>query len=266
MRKIKILGSIITLIIILSGCEKAKDPAGLRDVAVVPLISDVNPGIFDSNDLENSYVEFRASLPAGKQADKITIIGSYQNNSEGIMIKELTTFPATVRITSSEVAQKLGIAINTIKNDDLFTFELLTQANGMTTRSSAVLLVPVACAFTKSLTVGSYHAVSDWPSDNDVTITADPEDPYTLYVTDLAVLDGIVEDLGPFVIHINPATFEVTTEEKLLATDYFGYGGVTFSGSGTYNSCTGSYVLNIDISVGSFGSQGIYKFDITRNP
>lgn len=266
MRKIKILGSIFTLVIIFSGCEKAKDPAGLRDVAVVPLISDVNPGIFNSKDLENSYIEFRTSVPTGQQADKITIIGSYQNNSEGIVIKEITTFPATVRITSSEVAQKLGIALNTIKNDDLFTFELLTLANGMTTRSSAVLLVPVACAFTEAMTVGSYHAVSAWPSDNDVTITADPEDPYTLYIADLAVLDGIVEDHGPFVIHINPATFEVTAEEKLLATDYFGYGGVTFSGSGTYNSCTGSFVLNIDISVGSYGSQGIYTFDITRNP
>jgi hypothetical protein len=266
MRKIKILGSIITLIMVFIGCEKAKDPAGLRDIAVIPVISDVNPGIFNSTDLENAFVEFKVSEPAGEKIDKITIIGSHGNNSEGITIKEITTFPATVRIASADVAQKLGIALNTIKNDDVFTFELLTLANGITTRSSAVLFVPVACGFNESLTVGSYQAVSGWPSDNNVTITADPGDRYTLYITDLAVLDGVVEDLGPFVIHINPATFEVTAEEKLLASDYFGYGGVTFSGSGVYNSCTGSYVLNIDISIGSYGSQGIYQFDLTRNP
>ena len=247
------------------GCEKAKDPAGLRDVAVIPVISDVNPGIFNSTDLENAYVEFKVSVPEGKKIDKITISGSYGNNSDGIMIKEITTFPETVRITALDVAQKLGRALNTIKNDDVFTFELLTLANGITTRSSAVLFVTVACGFNEALTSGNYHAVSAWPSDNNVTITADPEDPYTVNIKDLAVLDGIVEDLGPFVIHIDPATFEVTAEEKLLASDYFGYGGVTFSGSGVYNSCTGSYVLNIDISVGSYGSQGIFQFDLTRN-
>jgi hypothetical protein len=266
MRKIKILSLIFTLIMMFSGCEKVKDPAGRLNIAVIPVISDVNPGIFNSTDLENAYIEFKASEPAGAKIDKITIIGSYGNRSEEIMIKEITTFPATVRITSSDVAQKLGIALNTIKNDDVFTFELLTLANGITTRSNAFLVVPVACAFNETLTIGSYRAVSSWPSDNNVTITADPADPYTLYIKDLAVLDGVVEDLSPFVIHINPATFEVTAEEKLLASDYFGYGGVTLSGGGIYNSCTGSYVLNIDISIGSFGGQGIYQFDLTRNP
>jgi hypothetical protein len=264
MRKINILSLIFTLIMMFLGCEKDKDPAGQRNIAVIPVISDVNPGIFNSTDLENAFIEFKASEPAGKKIDKITIIGSFGNNSEEIMIKEITTFPATVRITSSDAAQKLGIALNTIKNDDVFTFELLTLANQITTRSNAVLYVPVACAFNEDITVGSYRAVSGWPSDNNVTITADPEDPYTLNIKDLAVLDGAVEDLGPFVIHINPATFEITADEKLLASDYFGYGGVTFSGSGVYNSCTGSYVLNIDISVGSFGSQGIYQFELTR--
>ncbi len=67
MRKINILGSIITLIMVFIGCEKAKDPAGLRDVAVIPYISDVNPGIFNSTDLANAYVEFKATEPAGKQ-------------------------------------------------------------------------------------------------------------------------------------------------------------------------------------------------------
>jgi hypothetical protein len=265
MRTINILGAVITLIMIFIGCEKAKDPAGQRNIAVIPVISDVNPGIFNSTDLENAYVEFKASEPAGRRIDKITIVGSYGENSERILIKEITTFPATVRITSSDVAQKLGITLNTIKNDDVFTFELLTLANGITTRSNAFILVPVACGFNEALTVGSYHAVSPWPSDNNVTITADPDDPYTLYIKDLAVLDGVVEDLGPFVIHINPSTFEVSADDKLLASDYFGYGGVAFSGSGTYSSCTGSYVLNIDISVGSFGSQGVYQFDLTRN-
>jgi len=58
MKKIKILGLIVTLIIVLFSCEEEKDPAGLRGVAVIPTITDINPAIFDSKDLENSYIEY----------------------------------------------------------------------------------------------------------------------------------------------------------------------------------------------------------------
>jgi len=248
-----------------SGCEKDKDPAGLRGKAVIPIISDINPAIFDSKDLEHSYVEFKVDVPAGTHPDKIVIQGSYQGNHERIALKEVTSFPSTVRILSSDVAQKLGITLADISNGAVFTLELITTANGTTTRSGAVLFIPVACAYDVNLATGSYHAVSDWPSENDVTITSDANDPYTVYVQGLATIDDIVEDHGPFVMHINPINYEVTTEPKLLASDYFGYGGVTYSGSGTYSSCDGSYTLNIDISIGNYGSQGIYQFNITRN-
>ncbi len=248
----------------LFGCEETKDPAGIRGVAVVPGISDLNPVNFNSNDLENSYIEFKVNVPAGTNPDKIVVQGSYQDNKERIVIKELTSFPATVRISSSDVAQKLGIALEDVSPGAVFMFELVTTANGTTTLSPAVLFIDVVCAYDVNLATGSYHSVSDWPYENDVTITSDPDDPYTLYVADLAALEGIEEDLGPYVIHIDPVSFAVTTETKLLASDYFGYGGVTYSGGGSYSSCNGSFVLNIDISIGTFGSQGIYQFVLTR--
>lgn len=266
MKNNKVLGLIFTLIMVIIGCEELPDPAGLRGVAVVPGISDIDPGIFDSKDLENSYVEFVISVPEGTEPEKITVQGSYQDNFERVTITEVTSFPATVRISSSDAAQKLGIALDEISNGDIFTFELVTLANGIATRSSAVLFVAVACAYDVNLATGSYHAVSDWPSENDVTISADPEDPYTIYIAGLAEIDGIEEDNGPFVIHINPATYEVSAETKLLASDYYGYGGVTYSGEGVFSSCDGSYILYIDISVGAYGSQGIYQFNVTRNP
>jgi hypothetical protein len=265
-KNIKVIGLVITLIMILFSCEELPDPAGLRDKAVVPAISDIDPGIFDSKDLENSYVEFLVTVPSGSHVDKITIQGSYQDNLERVTIAELTSFPATVRISSADAAQKLGIALDDIINGAVFSFELVTTANGTVTRSKAFLNVSVACAFDGDLTIGSYHAISDWPSENDVTITADPADPYTIYVTGLGEIDDIVEDHSPFVLHINPATFAVTAETKLIASDYYGYGSVTYSGDGVYSSCDGSYTLYIDISIGAYGSQGIYEFDLTRNP
>ncbi len=266
MKNIKTLSWIFTLLLIFFSCEELPDPAGLRGVAVVPAITDIDPGIFDSKDLENSYVEFVVTVPAGSAPEKITVQGSYQDNFERVTITEVTSFPGTVRISSKDAAQKLGIALNTITNGDIFTFELLTLANEVATRSTALLLVPVACAYDVNLAIGSYHAISDWPSENDVTITADPVDPYTIYVSGLAEIEGIVEDNGPFVLHINPATYAITTETKMLASDYFGYGSVTYSGNGVYSSCDGIYTLYIDISIGAYGSQGIYQFNITRNP
>ena len=67
-------------------------------------------------------------------------------------------------------------------------------------------------------------------------------------------------------MHINPATFAVTADNTVLASDFFGYGAISYSGQGVYNSCDGSYTMNFNISIGAYGSQGLFKFNITRNP
>jgi hypothetical protein len=269
MKNIKTLGLIITLIIIFLSCEELKDPAGLRGVAVIPAISDINPGIFDSKDLAHSYVEFLVSVPPDTHADKITLLGSYKNNFERITISEMTSLPATVRISSADVAQKLGIALKDIKNGDVFTFELLTLANGTATRSTAVLTVAVACAFDRNLAIGSYHSISpasDWNSEGDITITADPANPYKVYVAGLEEMEGLVEDQGPLVMYIDPATYEVVVPEKIISSDAWGYGSISYTGEGVYNSCNGSYSMYFDISLSAYGNQGTFKFDFTRKP
>jgi len=266
MKELKSIGLIIILLLFSISCEELPDPAGERGVAVVPAVGDINPGIFDSKNLDNSYVEFVVSLPEGETADKITVLGSYKENYERVTIAEFTSFPATVRITSADAAQKLGVSLGSIVNGDVFVFEILTLANGKATRSSAFLRVPVACAYDVALATGNYHAVSDWPSDYNVTIAADPADPYKILITGLGELDGITEDNGPFVINIDPATYNITCETNTISSDYYGYGAVTYSGDGVYSSCSGSYVLYIDISVGAYGSQGIYTFELTRIP
>ena len=57
-------------------------------------------------------------------------------------------------------------------------------------------------------------------------LTADPDDAYTIFVTDLGAIDGIDEDNGPFVLHINPATYNIIAETKMLSSDYYGYGAL----------------------------------------
>jgi hypothetical protein len=267
MKRIKTLGLIITLIIIFFSCEdEIYNPVGQRNMAVIPVISDIDPGIFDSKDLKNSYVEFVINLSAGTDADKVTVVGSYEDNFERIPITEVTSFPETVRIQSSDVAKKLGIALDDIKNGDVFTFELLTSANSLTTRSNAVLSVPVACAYDAALSTGSYHSISaDWNSEGDITISVDPHDPFTVYVAGLEAIEGLDEDQGPLVMHINPATYEVIADETVIASDAWGYGSISYSGNGVYSSCDGSYTMYFDISLSALGSQGTFMFEFTRN-
>ncbi len=266
MKQLRILGLIITLVLMINSCEELPDPAGVRGMAVVPAITDINPGIFDSRDLENTYVEFVITVPSGTNPEKITVLGSYLDNFERVILSEITSYPATIRIKAADAAGEIGVSLDDIVNGDIFTFELLTRANNMSTYSPAVLVVPVACAYNVALATGGYHAISDWPSENDVTIEADPDDPYTVLVSGLGAIDGITEDNGPFVLHINPATYNITAETNTLASDYYGYGAVTYSGYGVFSSCDGSYILYIDISVGAYGSQGVYMFELTRNP
>jgi hypothetical protein len=266
MKKIITLGTIFTVIMLLFSCEELKDPAGLRGKAVVPYLKDVNPAIFDSKDLENSYVQFVVDLPEGATADKIVIEGSYKDNFERVVITELTSFPSTVKIMSADAAQKLGLALGDISNGDIFTFELVTTSKRLTTHSSAVLQVPVACAYDQTLATGSYHSVSspDWGSDGTIAITGDPDDPYTVYVSGLEAIEGLDEDQGPLPMHINPINYSVVADKTVIASDAWGYHNIAYEGNGKFSSCDGSYSMLFTITVDE-GTFGTYSFTFTRN-
>jgi hypothetical protein len=247
-----------------NGCEDNKDPAGLRGIGIVPGITDVNPAIFDSKDLENSYVEFKVLLEEGMSADGGTIVVSYNGDGARVEIATISSFPSTIRISSQEAASKLGVALADINNGDVFTFEVLIKSGSRVNASNSVLNVSVACAFNPALTVGTYAVVSlDWNASGQLTVTADPEDPYTIYVQGLAAMEGVVEDQGPLVMHINPLSYEVIADKTVIATDYFGYDNGAFAGKGIFNSCDGSYTMNFAISVDQ-GDFGTYLFVMTR--
>jgi hypothetical protein len=265
MKKIRILGLIFTLLTIFLSCEELPDPAGERGVAVVPGISGLNPGVFDVNDLQNAYVRFTVIIPEGTSVSKATLIGSFNNNHADVTITELTTFPAIVTISSSVAAQKLGIALTDIERGDVFDFELLITEGGRTTRSTP-LAVPVACVYTTSMSTGSFHSVStDWNSEGDITLTADADNPYKIYVSGLEEMEGLVEDLGPLVMYIDPITYAVTVPRKAIASDAFGtYHNIAYEGSGSFSTCDGIYTMSFEISVDE-GSWGTNAFVFTKN-
>jgi len=262
---IKVLLLTVTMGILLSNCDKSEDPAGVRGLAVVPSVTDINPAFFDSKSMDVTYIEFVVGLEEGKTATEAIVEVSYKGLNQRAEIKKVTAFPATIRISLKDAAAKLGVALSAVQLGDMFTFEVLCTSNGVTTRSNAVVNAAVACAYVGSNAIGSYHVVSaDWATAGNVTLTTDPADPFTIYVSGLASIDGAVEDKGPLVMHINPFSFAVTAAKKAISTDYLGYTNGSFGGTGLYNSCDGSYTMLFAINVdeGSFGS---YTYVFTRN-
>jgi hypothetical protein len=144
---------------------------------------------------------------------------------------------------------------------------VMRDANGITTDGPVWSFTPL-CVFVPSMAVGSYHsysAPSQWNSEGDITITADPTDQYTVNVTGIEALEGVVENGGPLVMHIDPVNYEVTAPKVVIATDAFGYHNLAYEGTGTYNACDGSYAMEFTISTDE-GSFGAFAFSFTRNP
>jgi hypothetical protein len=268
MKKILFLCIVVAVFFSFTGCETTEnDPAGARNMGVVPLVSNLDPGIFDSKDLVNSYIEFYVALPEGQDAEKIEVIGSYEGNEARIPLMEISSFPATVRIVSGDIISKLGLNAADIVNGDVFTIELLTTTNtGVTTRSNAAFVIPVACAYDPLLTTGSYYAAYDasWGTTGDVTLTADATDKYKIYVTGLATIEGLTEDLGPLVMHIDPVTYALTIDKTALASLCGSYHNFSIAGSGSYNSCDGTFSATVKITV-TEGSYGTYTLVLTKN-
>ena len=252
---------------VLVGCEDSEDPVGLRDVGVVTSLSDINPALFVFGELDDSYVNFLVAKEEGVTVDEAYIVGSHNGTSQRTKIKDLGDLPAEVNVTAVEVAEALSIELSEIKSGDFFVLEVITVSDGVLTRSAGSLRVRVVCSFDPAVSFGAYTAASsDWGVNGGITLTADEEDSFTIYVSGLAALDDdVTEDLGPLVMKIDPLSFNVVADKSILASSAFDdYTGFSYAGSGTFDSCTGTYQMLMSIAVDqrSFGS---FEFTFTKN-
>ncbi len=269
MKIYKIFGLFLSLSLLFVGCEDTNENlVGSRGVGIVPGIVDLNPAIFDSKNLENTYVQFNVELTEGDVAEKAVIVASYNGNNAKVEVLEITSFPANVQLFSSEIANKLGIPIASIQNGDVFTFEMYFTSNGRVTTSSTVLNVDVACAFNPALAVGSYKVVSAaWEVAGDVTFTADENDPYKIYVSGLFAMEGGDANDNVLELNIDPLSYKVDFKKTSLGSTapWGAYTNYYYSpGSGLYKSCDGAFEMQFAISVDE-GAFGTFGFVFTRN-
>ena len=259
MKRIKILRLTLILVAVLFGCEEAKDPAGQRNVGIVPLLTDVS-GLFIGGE-PSSFVQFKVDLQEGATVENAQVVVSSGDAFQRVKIADISSFPSDFTFTLGDITEKLG----EINEGEVIYIEVVTTRDGITTRSNAALAQIVFCQYDVNMATGSYHSLSaDWNSEGDISIKADAADQFTVYVTGLETIDGLDEDQGPLVMHINPATFEVIADKTVLASDAWGDTNIAYEGTGSYNSCNGSYEMNFTISVDQ-GEYGTFAFTFTRN-
>lgn len=266
MKTYKIIAFLAAMVLItFSACEtEVVDPSGVRDEGVVPSITNLNPAVFDVNDPENTFIQFDLDADVAEVSEVVFIV-SYNGDKSRVEFERFSTFPNNVVIYMHEVATAMGIQLDDIGPGDLFTFETLTIQGPETYTSNAVINAAVVCAYDPDMVTGSYYAVSpDWAVDGNITITVDPDDEYIIYVSGLAELDGLNEDLGPLKMIVNPLNFEVVAERTVLASVAFSYTNFAYEGSGLLNTCDGTYEMFFSITVdqGSFG--GPWQFTFTK--
>ncbi|MBJ7880211.1 hypothetical protein [Gelidibacter salicanalis] len=266
MKKYKILAFFFAFALIISSCEDTfENRVESRGVAVVPVLSDVNPAFY-TTDLSGSFVKFTVALEDGDTVDAAEVQITYEGKTE--ILQDITSFPSTITVAASDALTALGLTESEVEVDDFFLIQVVTTSGGITTRSLASLKVFVTCEFDPVLTEGSYHVVSDsWEVEGDVTLTADPDDPYLIGVTGLFEMEGGAPNNTVLYLNINPSNFSVSGVKTILGptAPWGAYNDYAYTPvSGLYKSCTGSFEMKFAITVaqGGFGS---FDFVFTKN-
>lgn len=266
MKQYKLIAFLFSFALIISSCEDTNESlVGSRGVAVVPTIADINPAFYTS-DLASSYVAFTVDLEEGDTVDSAEVQVTF--NGETAVLQNIESFPSTVTITATDAMTALGLTESDVNIDDYFLCHVVTTKGGISTRSSAAIKIFVTCEFDSALTEGSYHVVSEgWEVEGDVTLTADPDNPYLIGISGLYEMEGGAPNDNVLYLTVNPSNFNVTHETTKLGssapwgqyTNYY-YGPV----SGLYKSCTGSFEMTFAITVDE-GAFGNYSFVFTKN-
>lgn len=264
MKTYKILAFMAAMVLTFSACEtEVEDPAGLRNEGIIPSVTNLKPAVFDVNEPAETFIKFDLDVAPG--VDKIIVVASYNGDLRRSAIQEFSSFPAKdVKIYMRDVAAALNVKLEDIAPGDVFNLEMLTVQGDKTYRSNAVVNAGAVCAYDVDNVTGAYYAVSDdWGSEGPITITADPANPFILYVSGLATMDGLVEDGDPLKMVVNELDFTVKAEKTVIATAFFQYTNGAYEGFGNLNTCDGTYKMFFTISVdqGSFGQNA---FTLTK--
>lgn len=254
-------------------------------------------GLINLGDLNAFKFAGSIDLVFEPQFDKLELVVVYNKHfaNQYSLIDNITSTPFNFSLSINDIVNVIPelTSASDINIGDTFTFYVNSTSRGKvypiyqeidgkgirvissglilamnsTKGASAIsdITINVPCAYYPANISGSYHSVSaDWQSEGDITITVDPANPFIVYVTGIEAMEGLVEDQGPFKMVIDPNSYNVSAAKQIIASDAWGYHNISYAGSGTLNTCDGTYEMSFNISVdeGGWGSNG---FIFTKN-
>jgi hypothetical protein len=288
-------------IIILNGCETDTNgpmPDTFEEAGVAYMILDeTSSGLVNLNDLEAFNFAGSIDVLYDPTFDKLTLMVAYNGDyaNPAVLVDNITTVPYDFSVGMNDLVSALSQLNSTddIEISDYFTFYVNVTRNGkeypvyvmvggkaINTVSSGLVTslqqfedadavtnvrIDVPCGYDVAGVTGNYNGASaGWAVNGPITITADPEDQFVVYVTGLATIDGMEEDQGPLRMDIDPNSYNVNVEKQVIASDAWGvYHNIAYRGTGKLNTCDGTYTMTFAISVdeGNFGS---FSFTFTK--
>ncbi|MCF8359663.1 MAG: hypothetical protein K9H26_12955 [Prolixibacteraceae bacterium] len=231
--------------------------------------------------------------------DKITLVVAYNGNYDKpyVLQGDITEVPVNIQVTSNDLVGAIDelSSLSDITVGDQYHVYVVPTIDGKeyppyqtlggksyATYSSSVMQnltalkgvgsadvnITVPCEFIPEMAVGSFTSVSaDWGAAGPITIIPDPDDPMVVWVSGLEEMEGLVEDNGPIKLVIQP-NYSVTCDRQIIASSLAPWGlpytNMAYEGSGTYDTCTGTYTMAFEITVDQ-GSFGWYNFVFTPN-
>lgn len=279
MKKYKILSMIVVLGLFFGACEDTNDNlVASRGVAVVPVLSDLTPASPLFTDFTVDDVSFTVSLEEGDAVDAAEVRVDYDGNEA--FLQDIASFPSSVTIAAADILTALGITSDDVELGSEISVYVMTTSDGVTSRSQAAFNIDIPCEFDSSITAGSYGVVCDgWGVDSNVSITADENDPYTLYISGLAEADACTGNGNTMKVMIDPVSYQLTgdTERTIVADDCSGwaaaysvYTNYSYTlKSGSFSTCDGSYEIIFELEYlyegeADYSSWGDYTFTFTR--
>ena len=295
MKKLKIIISIFTIVTLLA-CETNDGQWGsdLRVGAVANIVNLGDPSISYGALLTGGDFDLGFTLDIALGAVSSADVIGYYTKADGTkygpatLSAGISTFPSEIRLNKTSVVSAFS---ELTSPDDFALGDILTisaklyLADGTTidmldsegerdfgsdihTSSffEPIIAYGVVCDFDPELTVGTYDVVSDdWGVYGDVTVEADPSDPYKLFIIGMADLEGLVSNGNSIELSIDPGNFAITGPESIIAADLAPWGlpYVEYSytpADGLYNSCTGAMDISfaVNVSIGGWGPQAFF--------
>ncbi|WP_372751155.1 hypothetical protein [Labilibaculum sp.] len=279
MKRFKILSMIVALGLFFCACEDTNDNlVASRDVAVVPVLTGLTPESPIFTDFTVDDVSFTVSLEDGDAVDAAEIRVAYDGNEE--FLQDIASFPSDITITAADILTALGLTSSEIELGSEIAVYVMTTSDGVTSRSQAAFNIDIPCEFDSSITTGSYGIVCDgWGVDSNVSITADEDDPYIVYIAGLAEADACTGNGNTMKVIIDPVSYQLTgdTERTIVADDCSGwaaaysvYTNYSYTlKSGSFSTCDGSYEIVFELEYlyegeSDYSSWGDYTFTFTR--